>query len=55
MELNRQFSNDKVQMVEKHYFKYSLSSVIMVMKNKTILRFYVTPLKIQMVINDGLD
>lgn len=45
MELNRQFSNDKVQMVEKHYIKYSLSSVIMVMKNKTTLRFYVTPLK----------
>lgn len=45
MEPNRQFSNDKVQMVEKHYFKYSLSSIIMVMKNKTTLRLYVTPLK----------
>jgi hypothetical protein len=44
-ELNREFSNEEVQMVSKYIKKCSPSLVIKEMQIKTTLRFHVTPVR----------
>jgi hypothetical protein len=52
-ELNRQFSTEKYQMVEKHLKKCLTSLVIREMQIKTTLRFNLTPIRMAKIKNSG--
>ena len=51
-ELNREFSPEELQMVEKH-LKLSISLIIREMKIKTTLRFHLTPVRMARIKNSG--
>ena len=44
-ELNKEFSTEEYQMVEKHLKKCSVSLIIREIQIKTTLRFYLTPVR----------
>jgi hypothetical protein len=50
-ELNRIFSKKEIQVAKKHMKKCSLSLEIKEMQIKTILRFYLTPVRIAIISN----
>jgi hypothetical protein len=50
-ELNRIFSKKEIQVAKKHMKKCSLSLAIKEMQIKTILRFYLTPVRIAIISN----
>ena len=53
MDLNKEFSPEKIQMAEKHLKKCSLSLVIREIQIKTTLRFHFTPVRMAKVKNSG--
>jgi hypothetical protein len=50
-ELNRTFSEEEIQMANKHMTKYSPSLAKKEMQIKTTLRFHFTPVKIAIIKN----
>ena len=51
--LNKEFSTEGYQMVEKHLKKCSSSLVIMEMQTKTTLRFYLIPIRMAKIKNSS--
>jgi CO dehydrogenase/acetyl-CoA synthase beta subunit len=51
-ELNRTFSKEEIQMAKKHMKQCSPSLVIKEMQIKTTLRFYLTPVRIDITKNN---
>jgi hypothetical protein len=52
-ELNKELSNEKYRMAEKHLKKCSTSLIIRKMQIKTTLRFYLTPVRMAKIKNLG--
>jgi hypothetical protein len=50
-ELNRAFSKEEIQMTKKHIKKCSPSLAINKMHMKTMLRFYLTPIRMATIQN----
>ena len=48
-ELNKEFTTEKYLMTENHFKKYSKSLLIREMHIKTILRFYLTTIKMTQI------
>jgi hypothetical protein len=54
-ELNRAFSKEEVQMSKKHMKKCSISLAIKEMQTKTMLRFYLTLVRMSITNNNNVD
>ena len=52
-ELNKEFSTEEYQMVEKHLKKYSVSLIIREIQIKTTLRFHITLVRMAKIKNSG--